>query len=62
MNPYLSNELKGMELDIRYRGHWVNLCTFGKRLKLGTRQYEVAPIKIGFEDRIIQLKRRCGAT
>ena len=56
LNPYLPGDLKGMRFNICYRRHWVNLEVTHQRLRVGTRRYDVKPIKVSFRDKIIELK------
>jgi alpha,alpha-trehalase len=56
VNPYLPGELKEMGFDIFYRQHWVNLIITHNRLTLSTKPGTAAPIKIGFRDRVMELK------
>ena len=56
LNPYLPRDLKGMQFDLRYRQHWVNVLITGDRLKLSTRRYDTAPIRIGLRDKVFELK------
>jgi len=56
LNPYLPNDLKGMQFNLRYRQHWVNVLITGDRLKLSTGRYDTAPVKVGFRDKVFELK------
>jgi len=56
LNPYLPGELKEMRFDIFYRQHWINLIITHNRLTLSTKPGTAAPIKIGFRDRVLELK------
>ena len=56
LNPYLPNELKRIQFDIMYRQHWVNVIVTSDRLKVSTRQHDVAPITIGFREDTFELK------
>jgi trehalose/maltose hydrolase-like predicted phosphorylase len=60
LNPYLPAELKEMRFDILYRQQWVNVVITHNRLTLSTRPGFAAPIKIGFRDKVMELK--AGAT
>ena len=56
LNPALPADLKEMRFDILYRQHWVNLVLTRSRLTLSTRPGTAAPIKIGFRDKVMELK------
>jgi alpha,alpha-trehalase len=56
LNPYLPSELKELRFDILYRQHWINLFITQSSLTLKARPSTAAPIKVGFRDRIIDLK------
>ena len=55
-NPCLPNELKEVQFDIHYRGHWINLKITSDRLRFHTRPYDNAPVKVGFQDTVYELK------
>ncbi len=54
-NPHLPRDLKHISFNIIYRRNWVNVQINSQRLKISTRHYAVAPIDIGFRDRLIQI-------
>lgn len=56
LNPSLPRELKRLQFDICYRHHYLNIQITHNRLKISTRKYDVAPIKIGFRGEIVELK------
>ena len=47
-NPSLPNDLKGMQFDILYRLHWVNLQITSNKLIVSTQPNALAPIRIDF--------------
>jgi alpha,alpha-trehalase len=55
-NPCLPDDLKEVRFDIHYRGHWINLRITSDRLRFHTRPYDIAPLKVGFQDTIYELK------
>lgn len=56
LNPYLPAELKEMRFGILYRRHRVNLIITHDRLTVSTRPSTMAPIRIGFRDKVMELK------
>jgi alpha,alpha-trehalase len=56
LNPYLPSNLKEIRFDIVYRQHWIDLIITQRRLTLRTRPSTAAPIKVGFRDKLIDLK------
>jgi alpha,alpha-trehalase len=56
LNPYLPSELKEMQFNILYRQHWIDLIITHSRLTLKARPSTAAPIKVGFRDKLIDLK------
>jgi len=55
-NPCLPYDLKEVHFDIHYRGHWINLKITSDHLRFHTRPYGLAPLKVGFQDTIYELK------
>ena len=56
LNPILPRELKGINLQMFYRGHKVSITIAGGRLRVSTLKHDVMPIKIGFRDEVVELK------
>ena len=56
LDPYLPSELKEMQYNILYRQHWIDLIITQSRLTLKARPSTAAPIKVGFRDKLINLK------
>jgi len=56
LNPYLPSELKELRFDILYRQHWIDLVITQKRLTLKARSGTALPIKVGFRDKLVELK------
>jgi alpha,alpha-trehalase len=56
LNPCLPSDLKKVQFDIHYRGHWINLKITSDHLRFYTRPYDIAPVKVGFQDTIYELK------
>jgi trehalose/maltose hydrolase-like predicted phosphorylase len=54
-NPSLPNDLKGMQFDILYRQHWVNLQITLNKLIISTRKNALAPIQIDFRGNTYEL-------
>jgi alpha,alpha-trehalase len=55
-DPCLPYDLKEVQFDIHYRGHWINLKITSDRLRFHTRPYDNAPVKVGFQDTVYELK------
>jgi alpha,alpha-trehalase len=55
-SPCLPNDLKEVKFDIHYRGHWISLKITSKSLRFHTCSYDMAPVKVGFQDTIYELK------
>jgi alpha,alpha-trehalase len=55
-DPCLPYDLKEVQFDIHYRGHWINLQITSDRLRFHTRSYGLAPLKVGFQNTIYELK------
>jgi len=55
-DPCLPYDLKEVQFDIHYRGHWINLKITSDRLRFHTRPYDLAPLKVGFQNTIYELK------
>ncbi|MFC2014032.1 trehalose-phosphatase [Chloroflexota bacterium] len=56
LNPYLPSDLKEIRFDILYRQHWIDLIINHTRLTLKARPGIAAPIKVGFRDKLTELK------
>ena len=56
LNPYLPSELKELRFDILYRQHWLDLIITQSRLTLKARPSTALPIKVGFQDKLVELK------
>jgi alpha,alpha-trehalase len=55
-DPCLPRDLKEVRFDIHYRGHWISLKITSDRLRFYTRTSNLAPLKVGFQDTIYELK------
>ena len=55
-NPYLPPKLKQVQFNIRYRGHWISVKVTGDLLRICSRPQDIPPIKIGFIDKVFDLK------
>jgi alpha,alpha-trehalase len=56
LSPSLPNELKEIKFDIVFRWHRLNVRLTHDRLVLSGQRYAVPPIKIGFGDKVTELK------
>ena len=56
LNPYLPADLKETRFDILYRHHLVNLVVTRNRLTVSTQPSTAAPIRLGFRDKVLELK------
>jgi alpha,alpha-trehalase len=54
-NPALPKELEAVEFRIHYRGHRLQVRITPDRLRLSTIPSEVAPIRVGFGDEVVEL-------
>jgi trehalose/maltose hydrolase-like predicted phosphorylase len=55
-SPSLADELDGLELDLRYRGHWgVGVQVTGGRLRVSLRPAAAAPIRVGVKGTVTEL-------
>jgi alpha,alpha-trehalase len=54
-NPALPTELQTLEFEIHYRGHRLQVRITPESLRLGTIASEVAPIRVGFGDEVVEL-------
>lgn len=54
-NPHLPDDLKEVEFDILYRQQLMNVSITTNLLKLATRPFAAAPIKIGFRDKVFEM-------
>lgn len=52
LNPCLPNELKGVRLRIRYRGHWLQLRATHNKLSVAFEHGWSGSARIGFRDRV----------
>jgi alpha,alpha-trehalase len=55
LNPSLPHDLKGMQFDILYRQHWVNLQITSNKLIISTRKNALASIWIDFRGNTYEL-------
>jgi len=53
--PALPKELQALEFEIHYRGHRLLVRITPERLRVGTIPSEVAPIRVGFGDEVVEL-------
>jgi alpha,alpha-trehalase len=53
--PALPKELQALEFEIHYRGHRLQVRITPERLRLSTIPSEVAPIRVGFGDEVVEL-------
>ncbi|MBN1192000.1 MAG: trehalose-phosphatase [Dehalococcoidales bacterium] len=56
LNPVLPNELREINFSIMFRKHRLNLRLNRERLVLSGQQFSIPPIKVGFGDKLIELK------
>jgi trehalose/maltose hydrolase-like predicted phosphorylase len=54
-DPALPKELQTLEFEIHYRGHRLLVRITSERLRLSTIPSEVAPIRVGFGDEVVEL-------
>ena len=54
-NPALPTKLQTLEFEIHYRGHRLQVRIASERLRLSTIPSEVAPIRVGFGDEVLEL-------
>jgi alpha,alpha-trehalase len=54
-DPALPKELQTLEFEIHYRGHRLMVRITSERLRLSTIPSEVAPIRVGFGDEVVEL-------
>jgi trehalose/maltose hydrolase-like predicted phosphorylase len=54
-DPALPGELEALEFGIHYRGHRLQVRITPDRLRVGTISSEVAPIRVGFGDEVVDL-------
>lgn len=55
-NPRLPGELDHLKMDIRYRGHTLDVHITQEALTVSTRRCVEKPIRIGFKDEIVELE------
>jgi alpha,alpha-trehalase len=55
-NPYLPAKLKQVQFNIWYRRHRINVKLTRDLLKISSRQQDIEPIKIGFRDKVFDLR------
>jgi alpha,alpha-trehalase len=53
--PALPEKLHALEFEIHYRGHRLQVRITPERLRLSTTPSEVAPIRVGFGDEVVEL-------
>jgi alpha,alpha-trehalase len=54
-DPALPTELQTLEFEIHYRGHRLQVQITPERLRLGAIPSEMAPIRVGFGDEVVEL-------
>ena len=57
-NPCLPEELERLRMEIRYRGHSLEVEISQSKLKVSSLRCAENPIKIGYKDSVIGLKER----
>jgi len=55
-NPCLPEEVASLSLRLRYRQHWLEVQITSDRLRVSTHKDSPEPIKLGFKERVYQLK------
>jgi trehalose/maltose hydrolase-like predicted phosphorylase len=56
LNPNLPEELDGLDLDLRYRGHWgIKVHVTRGRLRVALRPAVAAPIRVGVDGRVAEI-------
>jgi beta-phosphoglucomutase family hydrolase len=57
LNPRLPDELRSLEFDVRYRGHWgVRIHMEHRWLEVSLRRAAATPIRVGFRGRIVVIQ------
>jgi trehalose/maltose hydrolase-like predicted phosphorylase len=55
-NPRLPGELRNLYMHMRYRGHSLHVDITSERLKVEAIKSAAGPIRLGFKDRLFELK------
>jgi alpha,alpha-trehalase len=56
LNPLLPSEMKSLQFDILYRNHLIDVRVTSVGVKVRSRPSDAPPVKIGFRDRVDELK------
>jgi alpha,alpha-trehalase len=56
LNPVLPEELRQLELRLRYRGRWLDIAVDDGRLRISARQDWAAEVEVGVRDELYLLK------
>jgi len=55
-NPAIPEEFRALEFELHYRGHRLQVRISPELLRLSTIPSEVAPIRVGFRDEVVELQ------
>lgn len=58
-NPCLPEELAGLRMQIRYRGHSLDVGITPDKLRVNALRCAAEPIKVGFKEKVFELREGC---